>query len=100
VAASVAAMPRPSSHRASAGTGILRCAESRSTIELGVAELRNVGRGPVGRRVGGRDRQDGIDFVSPGGQVLVREDIDGEFRYTHRGMLWSRSGIGCDGVGE
>ena len=33
-AASVAAMPKPSSHRASAGTGILRRAESSITIEL------------------------------------------------------------------
>jgi hypothetical protein len=34
LAASVATMPRPSSHRASAGTGTFRCAESSITIEL------------------------------------------------------------------
>jgi hypothetical protein len=34
LAASVAAMPRPRSHRASAGTGVLRRAESSMTIEL------------------------------------------------------------------
>ena len=34
LAASVVAMPRPSSHRASAGTGVLRPAESSITIEL------------------------------------------------------------------
>ena len=34
LAASVAATPRPSSHRASAGTGVLRRAESSITIEL------------------------------------------------------------------
>jgi hypothetical protein len=33
-AASVAAIPRPSSHRASAGTGTSRLAESSITIEL------------------------------------------------------------------
>ncbi len=34
LAAKVAAMPRPSSHRASAGTGASRRAESSITIEL------------------------------------------------------------------
>jgi hypothetical protein len=34
LAASVAAMPRPSSHRASAGTGTLRRAESSITMDL------------------------------------------------------------------
>ena len=34
LAASVAAMPSPRSHRASAGTGVLRRAESSITIEL------------------------------------------------------------------
>jgi hypothetical protein len=34
VGVSVAAMPRPGSHRASAGTAVLRCAESSITIEL------------------------------------------------------------------
>jgi hypothetical protein len=34
LAASVAAMLRPTSHRASAGTGILRRGESSITIEL------------------------------------------------------------------
>jgi len=34
LAARVAAIPKPSSHRASAGTGVLRRAESSITIEL------------------------------------------------------------------
>jgi hypothetical protein len=34
LAASVAAIPRPSSHRASGGTGTFRRAESSITIEL------------------------------------------------------------------
>jgi hypothetical protein len=34
LAASVAATPKPSSHRASAGTGLFRRAESSITIEL------------------------------------------------------------------